>query len=84
MAAILVVVVNPVIDLCHDFLERAAGVNEILDLVFHMTEEALLRGIIPAVAPAGHGLYEVGILELFDKSIACVMTSLVRVILNSA
>ena len=50
-----------------------------LDLVLHMTEEALLWGIIPAVASAGHGLYEVGILEFFDKSIACVMTSLVAV-----
>ena len=44
-----------------------------------MAVEALLWGVIPAVATTGHRLYEVGVLELLDIGIACVMTALVAV-----
>ncbi len=44
-----------------------------------MTEEALLRGIIPAVATTRHGLDKRRILQLLDEGAAGVMTALVAV-----
>jgi hypothetical protein len=49
-----------------------------------MAVEAFLRSIVPAVAPAGHGLAELLILKDVDEAVAGVMTALVGVILNSA
>ena len=55
----VVVIVGPgtegLIDLCK------AGAAGQIDLILHVSEEALLRGIVPAVGPTGHGLAELGV-----------------------
>ena len=44
-----------------------------------MAEEALLRGVIPAIASAGHGLYEMVVFQHLYESLACIMAPLVTV-----
>lgn len=53
-------------------------------MILHVTEETLLRGIIPAVTTAGHGLTEIGVLDDLTEFFAYVVTALIAVILNSA
>ena len=44
-----------------------------------MAEEALLRSIIPAVAPAGHGLPQAAVFEDLDETQAGIVAALVAV-----
>ena len=44
-----------------------------------MSEKTLLRRIVPAVAPAGHGLDELSVLQLLYKGVAGIMAALVAV-----
>ena len=44
-----------------------------------MTEEALLRGIVPAVAPAGHGLPQTGVADNLPELLAGIMAALITV-----
>ena len=44
-----------------------------------MAEEALLRSIIPAVAPAGHGLPQAAVFENLDETQAGIVAALVAV-----
>jgi hypothetical protein len=50
----VIVVSNIAIDFLLDLSKRMARTT--LYMVFHVTEEGLLRGIIPAVSPSRHGL----------------------------
>ena len=81
MTTIIVVITDSVVDLDNGFLKGVASVDEIINLILHMDIETLLRGVVLAVSsfPARHRLHEVGILELLDKGVACVMTSLFAV-----
>ena len=89
MTTILVVVVDPVIDLIHDFLKGTADVDDIFDFILYVTIKTLLRSVIPAVPAVGHRLHKVDIPELFNEGVACVVTALIRmnydsIILNTA
>ena len=44
-----------------------------------MAEEAFLRGVVPAVGPAGHGLAELAVLHQLYKFHAGVMGALAAV-----
>lgn len=44
-----------------------------------MAEEALLRSIIPAVAPAGHGLPQAAVFEDLDETQAGIVAALIAV-----
>ena len=44
-----------------------------------MAEEALLRSIIPAAAPAGHGLAQTAVFEELDETQAGIVAALVAV-----
>ena len=79
LATILVVIIDPVINLGDYILKGIAVENEVFDLVLHMTEEAFLWSVVPAVTASGHGLYEIGVMELLYEGIAGVMTALVAV-----
>ena len=43
-----------------------------------MAEEAFLWSVIPAVAPAGHGLPKLLVPDDLDETAACVMAALIR------
>lgn len=43
-----------------------------------MAEEAFLWGVIPAAAPAGHGLPKLFVSDDPNETAACVMTALIR------
>lgn len=58
IAPVIIVIVHVVINDRFGFLEGAAGRDFVADFIFHVAEKALLRGIVPAVATAGHGLAE--------------------------
>lgn len=47
-------------------------------MVYELTEEGFLWGVIPAVAPSGHGLPKLVLLEQILKGWACVMAALIR------
>ena len=79
LSTVVVVVVHPVIDPCEDSLEGLALGDESGDLVLHVAEEALLWGVVPAVAAAGHGLDEGSVLQLLDEGVAGVVAALVGV-----
>lgn len=79
MAAIIVVIIDPVVNPGLDILEALAGKDNLLDLVLHMAEETLLRSIIPAVSTSGHGLDKISLLHLLYERMARVMAALVAV-----
>ena len=70
-----ITILNHRLDLC----ERLTGRDLFANFVLHVTEEALLRSIVPAVSLPGHGLDELVVLELLYEGSACVMASLVAV-----
>ena len=67
--------VNPVQNLHLDNIVAVAAVD--VDLVFHVTEEAFLRSVIPAVSTPRHRLAKSVILQEHNESCACVLASLV-------
>ncbi len=79
MAAVVVVIIDPVVNPGLDILEALAGKDNLLNLVPHMAEKTLLRDIIPAVSSSGHGLDKFNLLQLLDKCVARVMAALVAV-----
>ena len=79
LTAIIVIIIHPVINQSYDFFICFTGINQIGDFVFHMTEKALLWGIIPAVAAAGHRLDKLCVLQLLYEGVTGIMTSVVAV-----
>ena len=73
--ALPVVVINPVIYNGLYLLKSFTFFQ--IDLVLHVTEEALLRSIVPAVAASRHGLAKVGILQNLNELVAGVVNALI-------
>ena len=83
LTAVVVVVIHPVIDLGYDLTKGFEPMNDFFDVILHVSVEALLWCVIPAVSFPGHGLYELCIFEFFDKGIARIVTALIGVMPNS-
>lgn len=47
------------------------------DVVLHMTEEAFLRSVVPAVSSAGDGLAEFFIIKDIYELVACIVAALI-------
>lgn len=77
LVAIFVVVVHPIGDNSLNLLIGGTSSNQRGNLILHVTEEALLRRVIPAVSLPGHRLHEGSILELLDKGVAGIVAALV-------
>lgn len=45
-----------------------------VDFIFHVAEETLLRGIIPAVVTAGHRLAKFSVFHDLDETVAGIVT----------
>jgi hypothetical protein len=77
LIAIIVVIVNPVLD---NGLNLREGLTTCqIYFIFHMTIEAFLRGIVPAVSPSGHRAPEIGIGYDLNEFIAGIVAALVAV-----
>ena len=79
LAGVIVVVINVIINLGNDLLVLAHLRDSRFNVILHVPKEALLRGIVPAIATARHRLYEFRILQLFDESVAGIMNALIAV-----
>ena len=77
LIAVIVVVVNPVIDLCANILEGDTSGNFFADFVLHVSEEAFLWRVVPAVTTPGHRLNEFFIFQFLDEGITGVVASLI-------
>ena len=77
LIAVVIVIVDPVINDRFDLIESLAARQ--VDFIFHMTEETLLRSIIPAVASAGHRLPQTAVFEDLDKTKTGIVAALVAV-----
>ena len=77
LVAVVVVVIGPVGN--HRFdLPKGLAVGQI-DLILHVTVEALLRRIVPAVGTAGHRLPQGGVTDDLDESVAGIVATLIAV-----
>ena len=77
LVAVVIVVIHPVIhDRSDPFATLAVG-DKVSDLILHVTEETLLRRIVPTVALSGHGLDEGGIPKFLDEGVAGVVATLI-------
>ena len=47
------------------------------DVILHMTEEAFLRSVVPAVSSAGHGLAEFFIIKDIYELVAGIVAALI-------
>lgn len=77
LVAIFVVVVHLIGDNSLNLLIGVTPGNQSGNLILHVTEEALLRCVIPAVSLPGHRLHEGSILELLDKGVAGIVAALI-------
>ena len=84
LIAVIVVIVNPVINFCDNILEDDTSSNCFADFVLHMSEEAFLGSVVPTVATSGHRLNEFFVFQFLNEGITGVMGSLITIILNSA
>ena len=75
----VIVIIHIVINDRLDSGKPCAFIEFCLDVVFHMSEEAFLWGIIPAVPSARHGLAQLFITKDPDKTMACIVATLVAV-----
>ena len=75
MITLIVVIVDPIIYDVLYFAEVSAVAD--INLIFHMSEETLLRSIIPAIGSSGHRLPEIAVFYNFDEFVTCIMDSLV-------
>ena len=79
LVAIIVVVIHPVGNNSLNLLVGVTLGDQGSNLILHMTEEALLWRVIPAIALPGHRLDKGSILELLDKGVAGIMAALIAV-----
>lgn len=76
---VVVVVVDPVINGAADIREGGPAWDLMGKRVLHVSKEALLRGVVPAVASAGHGLPQSAVLKKLNKLHTGVVAALVTV-----
>ena len=77
LAAVLVVIIHPAVNRGIRVCKGCPTWNLTSQLVLHVSEEALLRSVVPAVAPAGHGPAQLPALHQLDKLQAGVVGPLV-------
>ena len=77
LGTFIVVVVHVVIYDGFD-LRILRSVFQFILNILHMAKEAFLWCIIPAAAPAGHGLPKLFVSDDLDETAACVMAALIR------
>ena len=83
LIAVIVVIVNPVINFCDNILEDDTSSNCFADFVLHMSEEAFLGSVVPTVATSGHRLNEFFVFQFLNEGITGVMGSLITIMPNS-
>ena len=78
-ATVIVVVIHPTVNGGLRGLKGCPSRDFTRQLVFHMSEETLLRRIVPAVSLTGHGSPQFAALHQLDKLQTGVMNTLVTV-----
>ena len=77
MVTIVVVIVCPIVYTGKEIVVIAAGGQ--VQLVLHVSEEAFLRRIVPAVGFPGHGLAQMIVPDNLNEFKACVVGALIAV-----
>lgn len=75
LVAIIIVIVDPVINDCFDVVESLTLRQ--VNLILHMAEETLLRSIVSAVFFAGHRLPQATVFKNLDETQADIVAALV-------
>lgn len=73
----IVVIIHIVINDGLDFSKLCTFCKFRHDVVFHMAEEAFLRGVVPAVSPAGHRLAEFFVIKDIYEVVDGIVAALI-------